>query len=99
MKVINKNRVLFCIISSCLFLSACAAEKFLDTSTPALDKSFGESLKTAKELQKIAKDPNQEDVTTAPTSKELVLPFDNYVKGKAVTSPALQRPVSSSGGS
>jgi hypothetical protein len=98
LKANNNSRVSYSILAVCLLLSACATGKFLETSTPVLDKNFGESLKAGKQAQKIAKDPNQADVVTVPTSKELALPFDNYMKGKGAASPVLERPVSSSGG-
>ena len=82
----------------CLLLTACATGKFLETSTPALDKDFGKSLKDGKAAQKIAKDPNKPDVPSEPTSKELALPYDNFVKGKGAASPTLERPFSSNGG-
>lgn len=98
MKANNNTRILYAIMATCLLLTACATGKFLETSTPVLDKSFGESLKAGKEAQKIAKDPNQADINTVPSSKELALPYDNYVKGKGAASPVLERPVSSPGG-
>lgn len=97
MKANNKTRMSCGITVFCLALSACATGKFLEASTPVLDKSFGQSLKAAKEAQKIPKDPNQPDVNKAPTSKELALPYDNYIKGKDVASPALAAPISSKG--
>jgi hypothetical protein len=97
LKANNKTRSLCGMTVVCLALSACATGKFLETSTPVLDKNFGQSLKTAKEAQKIPKDPNKPDVNTTPSSKELALPYDNYVKGKDVTTPALAAPISSKG--
>lgn len=97
MKANNKTSILCGITVVCLVLSACATEKFLETSTPVLDKNFGQSLKAAKEAQKIPRDPSQPEVSTSPSSKELALPYDNYVKGKDVTSPALSAPISSKG--
>ncbi len=97
MKANNKTRMLCGITVVCLALSACASGKFLEASTPVLDKNFGQSLKAAKEAQKIPRDPNQPEVNTSPSSKELALPYDNYVKGKDVTSPALTAPISSKG--
>ena len=97
MKANNKTRILCGITIVCLMLSACATGKFLETSTPALDKNFGQSLNAAKEAQKIPKDPDNIDVKTLQSSKELTLPYENYVKGKDVTSPALTAPISSKG--
>lgn len=95
MKVTNKISILFGISAACLFISSCANNQPLTSTTPTLDKHFGESLKASKEAQKIAKDPTE--VNTTHGSKELELSFDNYVKGKAPVSPALKPPVSSTG--
>lgn len=98
MKANNKTSILCGITASCLLLSACATGKFPETSTPVLDKAFGQTLKAAKESQKITKEPSQADVVTTPGAKEISLPYDNYIKGKGAASPALERPVSSTGG-
>lgn len=97
MKANNQIRILYAILAACLLLSACASDKFPESSTPVLDKNFGQSLKAGKEAQKIAKDPKQAEVVTDPSAKELALPYDNYIKGKGAASPTLQRPVSSTG--
>ncbi len=99
MKANNRLNMLYALVFFCLLLSACATGKFPETSTPVLDKDFGTSLKVGKEAQKIAKDPNKPDVPSEPTSKELALPYDNFVKGKGAASPTLDRPFSANGGS
>ncbi len=99
MKANNKVSIFSVLMACCLLLSACATGRLIETSTPALDKDFGTSLKVGKEAQKIAKDPNKPDVPSEPTSKELALPYDNFVKGKGAASPILERPFSSNGGS
>lgn len=99
MKAINKiMRQVFIVTACatvCLVFTACANKPLLETTTPVLDKHFGESLKASKDAQKIAIDPSE--VNTTHGSKELELSFDNYVKGKAPASPALKPPVSSTG--
>ena len=89
---LNKSIWIVCAIA--IILSACATGKFPETSTPKLDESFGESLKAAKEAQKVNSSPVQSGSTT--TAKELTQPYDNLIKGKASSAP-LQAPVSSGG--
>lgn len=95
MKVNNKLNRLALIVS--LALSACAGQPLSET-TPALDKEFGSSLKAAKDAQKIPTDANQAAKQSDPSAKELKEPFDNYIKGKNSTTPALDAPISSGNG-
>lgn len=95
MKVNNKLNRLALITS--LALSACAGQPLSET-TPALDKEFGSSIKAAKEAQKIPVDVNQAAKKSDPIAKELKEPFDNFIKGKNSTTPALDAPISSGNG-
>ncbi len=95
MKVNNNLNRLALIIS--LALSICAKQPLSET-TPALDKEFGTTLKAAKEAQKIPSNANQAAKQSDPSSKELKEPFDNYIKGRNSTTPALDAPISSGNG-